>query len=96
MKQVVPVAEEAGVKIGIHPDDPPVPELDGIPRCIWRHHSRSHPIDGQRSSRRHRFLHNLHEGPARMRQRGVRVSALRIDSDDGCHLHNGVGWHNTL
>ena len=35
IKQVVPVAEEAGVKIGIHPDDPPVPELAGIPRCIF-------------------------------------------------------------
>ena len=35
IKQIVPVAEEAGVKIGIHPDDPPVPELGGIPRCIF-------------------------------------------------------------
>ena len=35
IKQVVPVAEEAGVKIGIHPDDPPMPELGGIPRCIF-------------------------------------------------------------
>jgi len=32
---VVPVAEEAGVRIGIHPDDPPVPVLGGIPRCIF-------------------------------------------------------------
>lgn len=35
IKQVVPVAEEAGVRIGIHPDDPPVPELGGISRCIF-------------------------------------------------------------
>ncbi len=35
IKQVVPVAEEAGVRIGIHPDDPPVVELGGIPRCIF-------------------------------------------------------------
>jgi mannonate dehydratase len=35
IKQVVPVAEEAGVKIGIHPDDPPVPVLAGVPRCIF-------------------------------------------------------------
>ena len=35
IQQVVPVAEEAGVLIGIHPDDPPVPELGGIPRCIF-------------------------------------------------------------
>ncbi len=35
VQQVAPVAEEAGVRIGIHPDDPPVPELGGIPRCIF-------------------------------------------------------------
>lgn len=35
IQQVVPVAEEAGVLIGIHPDDPPVPELAGVPRCIF-------------------------------------------------------------
>lgn len=35
IKEVAPVAEEAGVMIGIHPDDPPVPELAGIPRCIF-------------------------------------------------------------
>src|SRR5258705_1373967 len=35
IKKVVPVAEEAGVRIGIHPDDPPQPALAGVPRCIF-------------------------------------------------------------
>jgi mannonate dehydratase len=35
VKAVVPVAEEQGIRIGIHPDDPPVPELGGVPRCIF-------------------------------------------------------------
>ena len=35
IKQVVPVAEEVGIRIGIHPDDPPVPVLAGVPRCIF-------------------------------------------------------------
>lgn len=35
IRQVVPVAEEAGVFIGIHPDDPPVYPLGGIPRPIF-------------------------------------------------------------
>jgi len=35
IKQVIPVAEEQGIRIGIHPDDPPVPELAGVPRHIF-------------------------------------------------------------
>ena len=34
IRQVVPVAEEAGVRIGLHPDDPPVPSLGGVARVI--------------------------------------------------------------
>jgi mannonate dehydratase len=35
IRQVAPVAEEAGVYIGIHPDDPPGLDLGGVPRCIF-------------------------------------------------------------
>jgi mannonate dehydratase len=35
IKQVKPVAESLKIRIGIHPDDPPVPELGGVPRCIF-------------------------------------------------------------
>jgi mannonate dehydratase len=35
IRQVVPVAEEEGIRIGIHPDDPPEPVLAGVPRCIF-------------------------------------------------------------
>jgi mannonate dehydratase len=35
IRQVAPVAEELGVRIGIHPDDPPVLDLGGVPRCIF-------------------------------------------------------------
>ena len=35
IRQIAPVAEEAGVRIGIHPDDPPVPNLGGIPRHMF-------------------------------------------------------------
>ena len=37
MNAVLPVAEEAGVKLALHPDDPPVPMLGGVatplPQC---------------------------------------------------------------
>lgn len=35
VERAVPVAEEVGVRIGIHPDDPPVEPLGGVPRCIF-------------------------------------------------------------
>jgi mannonate dehydratase len=35
IRQVAPVAEEQGIKIGVHPDDPPEPVLAGVPRPIF-------------------------------------------------------------
>lgn len=34
IKAITPIAEEAGIRLGIHPDDPPVPELGGVPRLL--------------------------------------------------------------
>jgi mannonate dehydratase len=34
LKAVVPVAEEAGVKLGLHPDDPPIPSIGGVARIM--------------------------------------------------------------
>lgn len=35
IKRVAPVAENENVRIGVHPDDPPVPELAGVPRHMF-------------------------------------------------------------
>ena len=35
IKKVKPVAESAGVYIGVHPDDPPGYDIAGVPRCIF-------------------------------------------------------------
>jgi mannonate dehydratase len=35
IKAVLPVAEEAGVRLALHPDDPPVPMLGGVARLFW-------------------------------------------------------------
>jgi len=34
IKAVVPVAEEAGVKLALHPDDPPIPSIGGVARVM--------------------------------------------------------------
>ena len=36
LEAVIPVAEEAGVTLAAHPDDPPVPVLRGQPRLIYQ------------------------------------------------------------
>lgn len=34
--EVIPVAEEAGVKLALHPDDPPMPTMRGQPRLVYQ------------------------------------------------------------
>ena len=36
IKAVLPVAEEEGLKLALHPDDPPVPMLGGVARLFYR------------------------------------------------------------
>ena len=44
LERVLPVAEEVGVRLALHPDDPPLPSYRGIARIL-------HDVDGfQRSS----------------------------------------------
>src|SRR5262249_34649040 len=36
LEELVPVAEEAGVRLAAHPDDPPLPTLRGTARLVFR------------------------------------------------------------
>ena len=36
LTEVLPVAEEAGVKLALHPDDPPMPTMRGQPRLVYQ------------------------------------------------------------
>jgi len=48
---VIPVAEEAGVRLGMHPDDPPLPSVRNMPRIM-------------RSPEAYRRLLDLHPSPS--------------------------------
>jgi mannonate dehydratase len=45
LDQVVPVAEQAGVRLALHPDDPPLPTLRGQPRLVCQPHLYQRVID---------------------------------------------------
>ena len=34
LEEITPVAEEVGVRVGLHPDDPPVPSISGVARIM--------------------------------------------------------------
>lgn len=36
LSEVLPVAEEAGVRLALHPDDPPMPMMRGQPRLVYQ------------------------------------------------------------
>lgn len=50
LRAVIPVAEEAGVVLAAHPDDPPVPTLRGTPRLVYQPDMYQRLLDSQPSS----------------------------------------------
>jgi mannonate dehydratase len=45
LEELVPVAEEAGVRLAAHPDDPPMPTLRGTPRLVYQPHMYQRLLD---------------------------------------------------
>jgi len=45
LDEVIPVAEEAGVKLALHPDDPPLPTMRGQPRLVYQPHLYQRVLD---------------------------------------------------
>lgn len=49
LQEIIPVAEEAGVKMAAHPDDPPMPYIRNTPRLVYQPHMYQKLIDLQPS-----------------------------------------------
>jgi mannonate dehydratase len=51
LEAVIPVAEEAGVTLAAHPDDPPLPTIRGQPRLVYQPHLYQRLLDLKPSPR---------------------------------------------
>ena len=70
LRAVVPVAEEAGVRLAVHPDDPPFP-LFGLPRVVSTATDlRARARRGRQPRQRAHLLHGLARLPRRQRRAG--------------------------
>ncbi len=49
LNEVLPVAEEAGVRLALHPDDPPMPTIRSQPRLVYQPHLYQKVIELNRS-----------------------------------------------
>jgi mannonate dehydratase len=45
LQEIIPVAEQAGVRVAAHPDDPPMPTMRGQPRLVYQPHMYQRLID---------------------------------------------------
>jgi mannonate dehydratase len=45
LERIIPVAEESGVQLALHPDDPPLPVVRGQPRLVYQHHMYQRLLD---------------------------------------------------
>ena len=101
LQAVVPVAEEAGVKLAIHPDDPPLPRLRGTariathpgqaaararPRAEPLEHARVLPGDDRGDAGRER----LRDDRAVRRRRQDRLRPLPQRARPRARLHRGL------
>ena len=56
IQHVMPVAEQAGVRMGMHPDDPPLPVLRGLARILYKPENFERAMARRRESEQRRHL----------------------------------------
>jgi mannonate dehydratase len=92
LREVVPVAEAAGVRLALHPDDPPLEEVRGLPKLVTQPDMYQRVIDTVPS--RSNALEFCAGTIAEMTTGNVYDAARRYASQDRIayvHLRNVVG-----
>lgn len=100
LKEVVPVAEEAGVKLALHPDDPPRSEVRGMPRIatnIEAFHRVTDIVDSPANGItfcQGNFRLMTDDLPATIREFGDRINFVHFRDVEGDTDHFVETWHD--
>lgn len=100
LDEVVPVAEEAGVKMALHPDDPPVSPVRGVPRLVTSvenyerilslHESPNHGVTFCQGN----FAAMETDVPSAIRQLGDRIHFVHFRDVEGTGESFVETWHD--
>lgn len=100
LREVVPVAEEADVKMALHPDDPPRETLRGIPRIVSSPAAYDHILDAYESPHngltycQGNFAAMGADVPETIRHFGDRIHFVHFRDVDGDVDHFTETWHD--
>jgi mannonate dehydratase len=100
LAEVVPVAEEAGVKLALHPDDPPISPVRGAGRIVTSPEAYRRVLDLQDSAHngitfcQGNFSAMGTDVPARIREFGDRIHFAHFRDVEGTPEHFTETWHD--